>query len=378
MKRCAVACCVLLCVAACKKAPERPALPPANTIYDEIDLDDVDGPNLLSLARGASIVSRTAENTLENSAAHMIDGDWLTFWRSPPSGPEQTIVISLPARARIDRVGAIIPPGAEVPPRMRFDASDDATTWREITTIVPKQQRDPQLARVAPFDARYLRVETIGIVSAYAAIRSLVAKGQFLEPPRQPPIEGCWHINGMPARFSRRGTSVAGVIGSDPPLYVLGGYVLGGTEGVAIRVTWMRGKMWGPAILTLDPQRRALSGARWYERVRDANSGEGWFGAPAQCNDVAFNETKLAEAMLQRAGKWMAYGTNAIDTLAELVAQEPLKRFAVTVHSAAEAQAVRNALRANLARVEITNAGEAKGVTATQRAIADGVELRAR
>jgi hypothetical protein len=136
--------------------------------------------------------------------------------------------------------------------------------------------------------------------------------------------------------------------------------------------------MWGPAILTLDPQRRALSGERWYERVRDPNSGEGWFGTPAQCNEVAFNETRLAEAMLQRAGKWMAYGVNAIDTLAEIVAQAPSKRFVVTVHSAAEEQAVRNALRANLARVEITNAGEAKGVTAPQRAIADGVELRAR
>ena len=260
-----------------------------------------------------------------------------------------------------------------MPPRVRFDASDDGASWREIATLEPKQQRDPQLARVTPFNARYLRVETIGRVSAYAAIRSLVAKGQFIEPPRQPPIEGCWHINGMPARFSRRGTSVAGVIGNDPPLYVLGG-----TDGRAIRVTWMRGKMWGPAILTLDPQRRALSGERWYERVREQNSGEGWFGVPAQCNEVAFNETKLAKAMLQRAGRWMAYGASAIETLAEIVAQEPSKRFVVTVHSVAEEQAVRNALRANLARVEIQNAGEAKGITAPQRAIADGVELRAR
>jgi hypothetical protein len=371
MKRCAVA---LLLLIACRKAPEPPpALPPANTIYDEIDLDDVDGPNLLSLSRGASIVSRTAEMTLENSAVHAIDGDWLTHFRTPPSGPEQTLIISLPARARIDRVGAIIPQGAEVPPRVQFDASDDATSWRTITTIVSKQQRDPQIARVTPFDARYLRVQTFGRVSAYASIRSLIAKGQFIEPPRQPPIEGCWHINGMPARFSRRGTSVAGVIGNDSPMYVLGG-----TDGRAIRVTWMRGAMWGPAILTLDPQRRALSGEKWYERVRDADSGEGWFGTPAQCNAVAFNETKLAEAMLQRAGKWMAYGSSAIDTLAEIVAQESSKRFVITVHNAADEKLVRDALRANLARVEITNAGEAKGITAPQRAIADGVELRVR
>lgn len=373
MKLRAVAFCVLALLA-CRKAPEPPkALPAENTIYDVIDLDDVDGPNLLSLARGASIVSRTAEMTLENSAVHAIDGDWGTFFRSPPGGPEQTIILSLPARARIDRLGAILPPGQEVPPQVRFDASDDAAVWREITTLVPKQQRDPQIVRVAPFDARYLRVQTIGKVSAFSSIRSLIAKGQFLEPPHQPPIEGCWRINGMPARFTRRGTSVAGVIGSDPPMYVLGGIASG-----AIRATWMRGAMWGPAILTVDPQRRALSGARWHERVREQDSGDGWFGTPAQCNDVAFDEVKLAEAMLQRSGKWMAYGPSAIDTLAALVAREPSKRFAITVHSAAEAQAVRNALRANLARVEITNAGEAKGVMAAQRAIADGVELRPR
>ena len=373
MKRRAVAFCVLALFACRKAPPAAPALPPENTIYDSIDLDDVDGPNLLSLSRGASIVSRTAEITLENSAVHAIDGDWLTSFRTPPSGPEETLIISLPARARIDRIGAILPPGQEVPPKVRFDASDDATTWREITTLEPKQQRDPQLVRVTPFDALYLRVQTIGRVSAFASIRSLVAKGEFIEPPRNPPIEGCWHINGMPARFSRRGSSVAGVIGNDPPMYVLGG-----TDGRAIRVTWMRGAMWGPAIITLDPQRRALSGERWHEHVRDQDSGDGWFGTPAQCTAVAFNETKLAEAMLQRAGKWMAYGPSAIDTLAEIVAQQSSKRFAITVHNAAEEQVVRNALRANLARVEITNAGEAKGVTAPQKAIADGVELRKR
>lgn len=373
MKHCAVAFCVLALIACRKAPPAAPALPPENTIYGAIDLDDVDGPNLLSLSRGASIVSRTAEITLENSAVHMIDGDWLTYFRTPPSGPEQTIIVSLPARARIDRIGAIVPPGQEVPPKVRFDASDDAATWREIATLGPKQQRDPQIVRVTPFDALYLRVQTFGRVSAFAAIRSLIAKGQFLEPPRRPPIEGCWHINGMPARFSRRGSSVAGVIGNDPPMYVLGG-----TDGRALRVTWMRGAMWGPAILTLDPQRRALSGERWHESVSDQNSGDGLFGTPAQCNAVAFNESKLAEAMLQRAGKWMAYGPSAIDTIAEIVAQESSRRFAITVHNPAEEQFVRNALRANLARVEITNAGEAKGVTAPQKAIADGVELRVR
>jgi len=379
--RMAFACGVLL-LAACKKA-EPPAPPPAQSIVDEIDLDDIGGPNLLSLARGASVVSRTAEQTLETSAVHAMDGDWLTFWRSPPGGPEQTFVFSLPARARIDRIGVITSPGrGETPPQLRFEASDDGVAWREIQTLSLKEQREPQIATVPPFEASYLRVQTIGTGPYYTAIRSLIAKGQEIAQPKQPPVEGCWQINGMTAHFVQQGTSVAGVIGNDPPMYVLGG-----ANGRTIRLTWLRGAMWGLAIITLDPARRALSGERWHETVRDQDSGDGWFGVPCverrplrppgdsalEAGAAPLDETEIAAAMLKRAGKWTAYGESALDTIAALIARAPSQRFEIHVRT----PAMRDALRKRGLEVPISVV-PAKAVNEPQRAMADGVVLHAK
>lgn len=366
------ACCAWLLLAACREKPQAPAakLPSEHSIIDEIDLDDARGMNLLDLARGASIVSRTAEGTLESSAVHAIDGDWLTSWRSPPAGGQQTFVISLPARSRVEQLGAIVPSaGNEVPPKIRFDASDDGVSWREIATINLRLQRDPQVANVPPFEARYLRAQTLGDVY-YSSVHSLLAYGRELEPPRQPPIEGCWTINGMPARFTQQGTNVAGVIGNDPPMYVLGG-----TDGRIIRATWIRGPMWGPAILTLDPRRRALSGVRWHETVRSQDSGDGWFGAP--CGAAGLGGLKpaapeIAAAILQRARKWTAYGDSALDTLASLVAANP-ERFRIVVRDAKQ----RDALRKRGVKAEITVA-QMRWTTEPQRVMADGVELHLR
>ena len=367
--RMALACCALL-FSACREK-EKNVLPPPDSIIGDIELDEIHGPNLLSLARGASVVSRTAELTLENSATHSIDGDWLTFWRSPPGGAEQTIIFSLAARARIDRLGVITPQsGNEAPSKVRFEASDDGVTWREIATLDLKAQRDPQLTNVTPFDTTYLRVQTIA-GTYYSAIHSLIAMGREIAPPRQPPIEGCWEINGLPARFAQRGTSVFGVIGSDPPMYVSGG-----ADGRTIRLQWLRGAMWGPAIITLDPQRRALSGEKWHESVREQNAGQGWFGTPSQCNDVAFDETEIAAAILKRAGKWVAYGDSALDTIAALIARAPAQQIQVTAPNAGRLAAVR-AKVGRSSRVELTVATP-KTLNETQRVIADGVALRVR
>ena len=369
--RMAFACCVLL-FAACEKREAPQPSPAANTVSDDdIDFDELGGPNLLSLARGASVVSRTAEQMLEASAVHAIDGDWLTAWRSAPAGPEQTLVFSLPARARIERIGVVVPSQSETPQRVRFEASGDGVAWREITTLAPEPRRDPQLAAVPPFEASYIRVQTLGTQPYFTSIRSVIAKGQELAAPVQPPIEGCWRINGMPARFTRRGTSVAGVIGNDPPMYVLGG-----TDGRIVRLTWLRGPMWGPAIVTLDPQRRALSGERWHETVRFANSGDGWFGTPLECgsNAAAFpNETEIAAAILKQAGTWTAYGDSALDTIAALIARAPGQRFEIVVPSAAK----REAVLARGIRVPIRVAAP-QTINETQRVMADGVALHAR
>lgn len=356
------AACLLLLVAACTK-PEAPPQP--QPLSEDVDYDDQNGPNLLSLARGAAVLSRTAEQSLDTSAVQAIDGDWQTFWRSPAGGAEQSFVFALPSRSRIDRVGVITPRNVETPSQVRFEASDDGVAWREIKTLDLTPQDEPQLASVAPFDASQLRVTTLGS-AWYVSVRSVIAKGTQLAPRVQPPIEGCWHINGQPARFARRGDSVVGVVGNDPPVYVLGG-----VDNRAVRLTWLRGPMWGPAIITLDPERRTLTGERWHERVWNQSSGDGWFGTPSRCNEVRFNETEIAAAMLKRAGKWMAYGNSALDTLAALIARAPSQQFEIIVRT----PEMRDALRKRGITVPISVVA-AQATNEPQRAMADGVELR--
>lgn len=369
-------CCVLLAVGACNRpVPPAPAAPAA--LPRELDLETVNKrPNLLTLGRGASVASRTAEQTLENSAAHAIDGEWLTYWRSPPGGPEQTLIFSLAARSRIDRIGVIVPSaGNQVPPGVRFAASDDGETWRPVAELTPRPERDPQFAQASPFEASYIRLETIGTAYYYAALGSVIANGTELEAPHAPAIDGCWHINGLPARFSQRGSSVAGVIGNDPPMYVMGG-----ADDRVVRLQWLRGAMWGPALVTLDRRRHALSGVKWHETVRDEYSGDGWFGTPADCNAVTFNEPAIAAAMLQRAGKWIAYGDSALDTVAALIQNQPGRRFAIVTRDAARQNAVREALRirkTDLSRVTFTIT-PSSAVNEPQRVIADGVDLHLR
>jgi len=370
------ACCVLV-LAGCARNGER-----SQGLAPDPEAIDLDGGNLLNLARGASVVSRTAELTLENSAAHAIDGEWRTFWKSPGGGTDQTFVFSLPARSRIDRVGVITSPNApDAPQFVSFEASDDGLAWRDVGTVAIEPHRDPRLIAVKPFEANYLRTHTDENFDYYTTVRSFVALGKEIAPVKQPSIAGCWTINGMPSRFIQRGSSIAGVIGTDRPMYVSGG-----TDGRALRLMWLRGPMWGPAMVTLDPRRAALSGVRWHERVDPLTSGDGWFGTPgsASCDDIAMEEklieTQIAARILQRAGKWVAYGDSAFDTLEALLRRSPSQQFRIVASNAARLETVRSALQArgvDLARVELTVVA-ARRTNEPQRAIADGVELHAR
>ena len=342
------ACCVLALLAACKEK-ESPAPPPPETfVSGDVDYD---GDNLLNLVRGASVISRTAELGLENSAAHAIDGDWLTFWKSAPNGQEQTLAFALPARSRIDHLGAIVSSNPhEIPLQIHFDASDDAATWRQVGTLVPKLQNGPQLVSVKPFDAAYVRVRTEGVTGYYSILYSVIAKGRELAPRVQPSVDGCWTINGMPSRLVQHGSRVSGVIGGDSPMYVSGA-----TDGRVARLMWTRGPMWGWALLALDPQRRELTGVRWHERVGGLTVGDGWFGTPTQCTVPVPDEIQIAAMILQRAGQWVAYSDDSRDILNALVARLPSRQFRVTAP-----------------------ARSLKTITEPQRVLADGVALHLR
>ena len=66
---------------------------------------DIDGDNLLNLAYGAALVSRTGELNLESSAVNAIDGFSFSSWSSSPGAPEQTLVFALGGPSRIEQLG---------------------------------------------------------------------------------------------------------------------------------------------------------------------------------------------------------------------------------------------------------------------------------
>ncbi len=356
------ACCVLALLAACN-GKETPPPPEETFVSGDVDYDR---DNLLNLARGASVVSRSAELGLENSAAHAIDGDWLTFWKSAPNGQEQTLAFALPARSRIDHLGAIVSSNPhEIPLRIHFDASDDTASWREVATLVPKLQNGPQLVRVEPFDAAFVRVRTEGVTGYYSVLYSVIARGSELAPRAQPTVDGCWTINGMPSRFVQHGSRVSGVIGGDSPMYVSGA-----TDGRVVRLMWSRGPMWGWALLALDPRRRGLTGVRWHERVSGLTAGDGWFGTPCEAAGFSLpDETEIAAAILQRAGQWVAYSDDSIGILHALLARLPSRQFRIT--APARPRGI------TLPRVPF-EVVRPKTITEPQRVLADGVALHLR
>jgi len=239
-----------------------------------------DGDNLLNLAFGASVVSRTGEQNLETSAIHVLDGSPLTSWVSPPGGPRQSAVFSFPATARLDEVG-VLAPSKDVPSRVHFAASTDGTTWRDVTTLTCKLTPETQKAVVEPFDARYLRVEMLEDRNQYSILTSVHAGGELLGPPEVPEIDGCWRINGAPARFVRKSARVVGVIGTEPPVQIDGG-----SDGRVYRLMWYRGPMWGFTTITVAPDGKTLSGLKWHEEVNPVHVGDGWFGERVPCAAV--------------------------------------------------------------------------------------------
>src|SRR6266571_8747227 len=82
--------------------------------------------SLLDLAHGSTVVSRTGEVLLDFSALRAVDGDPGSFWLSPMHDLPQSMVIALPARSRIDRVGIrTLPKGAFTPNHVTFETSID-------------------------------------------------------------------------------------------------------------------------------------------------------------------------------------------------------------------------------------------------------------
>ncbi len=394
----------LFAAAACRRAPEPPLAPP-KTNEEPASIAapsaEVDRENLLNIPYGASVVSRTGELNLETSAVHAIDGMIFTNWSSPPAGAAQTLVFALGSPSRIEQLGVTTTIKGQSPEQVRFSASSDSRTWREITILQPDS--GTKIEPVKPFDARYLRVETIEPKKYYAALASVHALGRELRPPEPHSFGGCWTVNTRRAFLVQRGGRITGVIeGTKQPTYVDGGI-----EGRVAKLTWMRGPMWGYAVATLTPDARGISAITFHEIPIVINVGEAWIGR--RCDDTTVPRTLGPADYIRRTGRWMMSGIvfdgedrvieepsrETLDAAAALIKATPAQRFRVfaqEVHhndpnenrrrTVARVEAIRAALRArgvDVSRMEFVGNGSKAAVhempSAVQRMLWTRVDL---
>jgi hypothetical protein len=367
---------LLLAIAACQRAPEPPPKPTAaheETSPLAAPVVDIDGDNLLNIAYGAAVVSRTGELNLEASAAHAIDGLSFSTWSSSPGASAQTLVFALGGPSRIERVGVTTVGKDLAPERVRIAASTDGVAWRDVVTLTPAM-KGTTIVDVKPFEARYLRVETLESNKYYVALASVHALGRELRPAERLSFGGCWTINGKPARFEQRGARLTGVIAGERPTYVDGGI-----DGRVAKLMWMRGPMWGLATATLTPDARGITAITFHEEPLIGNFGEAWIGT--RCDGVATATTpRKPHDFLNRVGHWTMSGIifdaedrlveepsrGTLDDAATLLNATPRQRFRLVAHEFRNADPDENRRRTT-ARVEaIRDALRARGVDVTR------------
>ena len=311
-------------------APAAPAMTAA-------DLEE--RQNLLNIAYGASVVSRTAENALEASAIRAIDGDSASAWSSPPDDPRQTMVFALPARSRIEQIGVRMPAAARLRVKTaEFETSLDGEKFTPLLKQTFNDFAEIQLFPVTPTEALYVRVNTLETTGRFATIQSVQVRGKLLERPVAQPIDGCWTVNGQPARFTTVGGSIRGVIGSSDPIRLDGA-----AEGPVYRFAWTKKGDWGFAVLTATPDSKHLSAAKWFQEPIAYDYGDSWFGDRSTCGvaEPADTSVPLALRFLDRLHRYPLFGLHfdetgrlsepesvtALELLANLSAQHSSQRF---------------------------------------------------
>lgn len=350
-----------LIVASLACAPEKKSVPPLPPVTPdaaaEVVEPDFDADNLLNLAYGASVVSRTAELNLEASAAQAIDGVTSSAWASPPGGPQQTLVFSLLAPASVSQLGVTTPDvEGQTPAQARFESSMDGTTWRLAATVDLKAAKQPQLVDVKPFTTQYLRVSFVEKSDYYAYARSIHAIGSEIAPPSPKSPAGCWTINEKRASIVQDGARIAGTIDTVPPTSFEGG-----TDGRVARFLWTRGPMWGHGVMTLTPDGGALTAVEIHESIHIQHLGGSWFGERCASDTAAPADVGIEAARLvERTERWPLFGlafdgndalldgpsAATLDSLARLVAAQPSQRFRLTSYELRESDPAKNRSRA--------------------------------
>ena len=380
MNRPAVVLLAALALLACDK--EAPPPEPAKPAALRAIAPDRDSDNLLNIGHGASVVSRTGEIHLDNSAVQAIDGMQTTFWSSSPGWPAETLVYSLLAPARIRQIGISPVMGDELPQRVSLDGSLDGKKWTELATIRTEQHESRQLASVTPpVVAQYIRVRVLDQQTYYAHIRAVHVLGDEAAPPQTPPFTGCWTLNGRRALLTQDRARITGVIETNPPTYLDGG-----TDNRVAMVMWVQGPAWGYAALTRTPDGAHVTGLRFYNDVKNEHIGESWMGDRVEdrqsCLSLPPGQAGLPVLhFLQTAKHYSVFGLvfddrgrvveelsgAALDTIRELAPRRIVAHeFTFDDHeqnkqrAAAKIAGLRAALQArgvDVASIEFTNSG---------------------
>jgi hypothetical protein len=333
-----------LALIACRDAPSpaKPAEPEIPPQYmNRPPEPDVDADNLLNLAYGASVVSRTGELNPEESAAHGIDGMYLTGWMSAPGAVQEELVFSVLAPSRVLRVGVTAPGAEQLPGAVRFEGSTDGIRWSDLGTVNPTATRERQLIDVAkPFTAQFIRV-TFDASLYYISARAFHVLGQEVAPPSAPPFTGCWSSHGTRVHLTQDRARLTGVVESDPPMYFDGG-----TDNRVGLVMWMQGPNWGYASITRSPDGKHLTRFRFHEEVDSKNLGDAWFGVQCSGSELAGASPPAvsSQAFLERAKHYSVFGlvfdarsqlvadlsSPALDAVVALLQRSPQQRFRIT------------------------------------------------
>ena len=296
---------VLLLFAGCaKREPPPPAPPPA---VDKWLDDSAERLSLLDIAHGGTVVQRTGEAMLEVSALRTIDGEPGSFWMTPLKVLPQSMVIALPARSRIERVGIrTVERGAFTANHVAFETSIDGRAFSPAVTIKSADSSLPQWFDIKPVEATYIRVTMVDSLLPDHDVRlhSVLARGTELEPPHPGDITGCWTINGEKARFAQRSGHVVGILetGNEPIRFD------GGSDGRIYRLNWIRGNDYGMTLLTVAPDGQHLNALNWHEEPIPMFFDTAWFGEKQTCAASIADSGDVPQALLRRTGRFSLYG----------------------------------------------------------------------
>ncbi|RTZ75742.1 MAG: hypothetical protein DSZ00_01400 [Gammaproteobacteria bacterium] len=271
------------------------------------------GEDILTLKKGAMILSHMGQYGDEFPANALIDGQVIPFWssarRNVPGFRPDSFIIELARPYRIRRLvvenrenDEMYYPGISAR-KVRFSVSTVSSTgpWKPAAVIEGKKYDRSEVELAEPVEARWLKVEVLSNHGhpLYTEISELEAYGEPLtdEPLPKGNPGGIYRTNYGLLMLKAEGEKVEGCYELDK------GYVRGVTNGRVFEIEWFehRGEERGTALLVLSSS--GFLNGLWYE---DGKMMGPWFG-----NRLPDRESIDCDPVTAAAGVGLSTGTLA-------------------------------------------------------------------